>query len=294
MRRARTRAPVPRVGDSLYRLLVAPAEAELAGADQLVVVSDKGLDGLPVHALRGEDKKYLIEKFAISYAPSITALTKMCDRGDRIRARAKPDGTTALVVGVGEFGGREAWLPAAEPEAKAVADLFAGNSKLLLGGDATQARVAAAWADCRFIHFATHGRLNAKAPVYSALVLSQSDATDEGLLTAADLLELDADLGAEMVVLSACATGLGATFGGEGVYGMSWAWFAAGVPSLVVSQWIVSDESTTKLMGVFYTKLLGGASKADALRQAQLARLKDKATRHPFHWAPVVLLGDPR
>ena len=86
----------------------------------------------------------------------------------------------------------------------------------------------------------------------------------------------------------------GRLMAGEGLLGMSWGWFVAGVPSLTVSQWNVSDESTAKLMTVFYDRLLGGATKAEALRQAQLTLLKDRITRHPFFWAPFVLVGDYR
>ncbi|MBA4190352.1 MAG: hypothetical protein C0467_20385 [Planctomycetaceae bacterium] len=80
----------------------------------------------------------------------------------------------------------------------------------------------------------------------------------------------------------------------EGLLGMSWSWFVAGVPSLVVSQWNVDDASTAKLIGEFYTRLIGGATKAEALRHAQIMLLKTKATRHPFFWAPFILVGDAR
>jgi CHAT domain-containing protein len=75
---------------------------------------------------------------------------------------------------------------------------------------------------------------------------------------------------------------------------MSWAWFVAGVPSSVVSQWPVNDASTARLMRVFYERLTAGQSKARSLRQAQLALLADRRTRHPCFWAPFILAGNPR
>jgi CHAT domain-containing protein len=148
------------------------------------------------------------------------------------------------------------------------------------------------WSGRRRLHFATHGRLNEDVPLYSAVVLSQPEGgRDEGLLFARDLL--DEDLSAELVVLSACETGLGRRMNGEGLLGMTWAWFVAGVPSTVASQWPVADDSTARLMQAFYAELKGGAPKAEALRRAQLALLKDRKTRHPFYWAPFVLSGDP-
>ncbi len=195
-----------------------------------------------------------------------------------------------LAVGISDFGRRERALPAAEKEARAVAEAFGAGARLLPGTEATHARLEAAWGSCRYLHFATHGRLDPDAPLYSSLVLSPNH--DEGILYARDLL--DADVPAELVVMSACHTGEGQRMAGEGLLGMSWAWFAAGVPGAVASQWSVGDASTARLMKVFYGRLAAGDSKAEALRQAELALLNDPSTRHPFYWAPFVLVGDDR
>jgi CHAT domain-containing protein len=105
---------------------------------------------------------------------------------------------------------------------------------------------------------------------------------------------VDAEIPAELAVMSACQTGLGRNVSGEGLLGMSWSWFAAGVPSTVASQWSVGDASTAKLMKAFYARLKAGDSKAEALQQAELTLLKDPSTRHPFYWAPFVLVGDDK
>jgi CHAT domain-containing protein len=101
------------------------------------------------------------------------------------------------------------------------------------------------------------------------------------------------DLQADLAVLSACETARGRYGAGEGMIGLSWALFVAGVPATVVSQWKVESASTRDLMLQFHRGLQSGkTSKAEALRQASLSLLKHPATSHPFYWAGFVLVGD--
>lgn len=95
-----------------------------------------------------------------------------------------------------------------------------------------------------------------------------------------------------MLVLSACETARGANKQGEGLIGLTWAAFVAGVPTQVVSQWSVDDEATAQLMGGFYQELKRGLSKDAALRQAALTIMRDGKHQHPFYWAPFLLMGD--
>ena len=99
-------------------------------------------------------------------------------------------------------------------------------------------------------------------------------------------------LSAEMVVLSACDTGRGQNRSGEGIIGLSWALFAAGSPTQVVSQWEVNDASTALLMDYFYKQLSQGQSKGVALQQASAQLMQTASYRHPYYWAPFTLLGD--
>ncbi len=115
---------------------------------------------------------------------------------------------------------------------------------------------------------------------------------DDGFLTAREIYELK--LNAEMVVLSACETARGKNTEGEGVVGLTWALFAAGVPTQVVSQWKVSDASTPLLMAQFYGNLKAGQKKGQSLRNAALAMLHDGKHSHSYHWAAFVLFGDWR
>jgi CHAT domain-containing protein/tetratricopeptide (TPR) repeat protein len=113
---------------------------------------------------------------------------------------------------------------------------------------------------------------------------------EDGLLTAEDVSGLDL-LATELVVLSACETGLGEVHSGEGVFGLRRAFVLAGAKTLVMSLWAVPDQQTQELMENFYRRILAGQGRADALREAQLA-MKAK-NPDPYYWAAFVCLGNP-
>ena len=100
-------------------------------------------------------------------------------------------------------------------------------------------------------------------------------------------------MNADLIVLSACQTGLGKMVRGEGMIGLTRAFMYAGASSVLVSLWSVSDVSTSKLMEKFYENLVvKNQDKAEALRRAQLSMLETERFSHPFYWAPFVLIGD--
>jgi CHAT domain-containing protein len=144
------------------------------------------------------------------------------------------------------------------------------------------------------LHFATHGLLDNRNPLFSYLTLAQTagDKNEDGLLEAREIINMD--LHAKLAVLSACQTARGRVGAGEGVIGMSWALFVAGVPTTVASQWNVDSASTTSLMIDFHRRLTTRPreAKAEALRQAALGLLKSERYRHPFYWAGFVMIGD--
>jgi CHAT domain-containing protein len=147
----------------------------------------------------------------------------------------------------------------------------------------------------RILQFATHGILNSSSPMYSHLLLSQENLenNEDGLLEAWEVMNLN--LNADVVVLAACETARGRFGAGEGMIGMAWAFFVAGSPTTVASQWKVESASTTDLMLEFHRNLrASGArmSKARALQRASLKLLKSREYQHPFYWAGFVLLGD--
>jgi CHAT domain-containing protein/tetratricopeptide (TPR) repeat protein len=295
----------------LYDLLLKPAQGALRGKSGLVIAPDDKLWELPFQALLTQDGRYVIERSAVSYVPSLTVLREMKAR--RNRPQAEPSGYSLLALGNPAIGKetiersaltmrdeRLGPLPEAETEVTALGQLY-GNarSKVYIGAEAREDRLKAEATQARVLHFATHGILNNASPMYSHLVLAQGDKNEDGLLEAWELMQMD--LKADLAVLSACETARGRLGAGEGVIGLTWALFIAGVPSTVVSQWKVESASTRDLMLAFHRRLRtastpakSNATKAEALRQAALKMMKNPETSHPFYWAGFVLVGADR
>ncbi len=148
----------------------------------------------------------------------------------------------------------------------------------------------------RIVHIATHGLLDAERPELSALIFSLVDENgkpQDGFLRAHEIYNLN--LPAELVVLSACETGLGKQIRGEGLVGLTRGFMYAGVPRVVVSLWSVSDRATSELMSKFYRKLLTEKARpAEALRAAQIAMWNEGRWRAPYYWAAFTLQGEWR
>lgn len=146
----------------------------------------------------------------------------------------------------------------------------------------------------RYLHFATHGYLDSERPELSALVLSLVDEKgieQSGFLYAHEIYNLK--LPAEVVVLSACETGLGKEIRGEGLVGLTRGFMYAGAPRVVVSLWSVNDKATAELMGSFYRHMLSeGMRPAAALRAAQIELSRKPEWQSPYFWAAFVLQGE--
>ncbi|HXI23720.1 MAG TPA: CHAT domain-containing tetratricopeptide repeat protein [Pyrinomonadaceae bacterium] len=145
----------------------------------------------------------------------------------------------------------------------------------------------------RYVHVATHGLLDAERPQFTGVVLSLvGNKSNDGFLRTDEIFNLK--LGAPLVMLSACETGLGKEKRGEGVIGLTRAFMYAGAPTVGVSLWSVADKSTAELMTDFYKRLLTATPPppASALRDAQLAMITGKTHSAPFYWAPFVLVGE--
>ncbi|GBE91846.1 tetratricopeptide repeat protein [Nostoc cycadae WK-1] len=146
----------------------------------------------------------------------------------------------------------------------------------------------------RIIHFATHGILNSKHPELSGVVLSLFDPQgmpQNGFLRLRDVFNLN--LKAELVVLSACQTGLGEEVKGEGLVGLTRGFMYAGSPRVVVSMWSVDDQATSELMKAFYKNMLKtGLTPAAALRKAQLEIWRTQKYVAPYYWAAFTLQGE--
>jgi len=184
-------------------------------------------------------------------------------------------------------------LPATRLEVEAIARLYPTDRvAIYLGAEATEESVKSGRpSSARRLHFAVHGQLDEMRPELSGLLLSREPQSNEdGILQAYEIFNLD--LHADLVVLSACETGLGKQLAGEGLVGLSRAFFYAGTPSLVVSLWSVADASTADIMIEFYRRLNRGEGKAEALRSAKRQALDADRLAHPFHWASFILVGD--
>lgn len=283
----------------LYRLLLAPIESELAHASSIVIVPDGPLWTVPFNTLIEPSGRRLIERFAISYAPSIDSLHRMMS----IRGSARGASKSVLAMGNPtlrepaprplHYGARFPPLPHAAQESRAIASLYGGANAVYVGKDATESAFRAQAADYKVIHLGTHAIVDDKAPLYSAIVLraSSEEEGDDGLLEAREIADLS--LRANLVVLSACDTAQGAVVTGEGVIGLSWAFLAAGTPTIVVSQWSVSSEPTASLMVDLHRRLRKGEPIAQALRHAELALCNNPRYDDPLYWSPFIVLGAP-
>jgi CHAT domain-containing protein/tetratricopeptide (TPR) repeat protein len=146
----------------------------------------------------------------------------------------------------------------------------------------------------RILHFATHGLLNSERPELSGLVFSlidQEGKPQDGFLRLHEIYNLQ--LNADLIVLSACETGLGKEIKGEGLIGLTRGFMYSGAPRVVASLWNVDDLATAELMKLFYRRMLkDGLPAGAALRAAQLELSRQKRWASPYFWAGFVLLGE--
>jgi CHAT domain-containing protein len=146
----------------------------------------------------------------------------------------------------------------------------------------------------RIVHFATHGLLNSEHPELSGLVLSLVDEQgrpQDGFLRLHEIFNLR--LQAELVVLSACQTGLGKEIRGEGLVGLTRGFMYAGAARVMASLWQVNDAATAELMKRFYRRMLQrGMRPAAALRAAQIEMWRRPQWESPYYWGAFVLQGE--
>jgi CHAT domain-containing protein/tetratricopeptide (TPR) repeat protein len=190
-------------------------------------------------------------------------------------------------------------LPGTRVEANQIAQIIkqsGGLADIWLDLNASEANLQTKdLKNYRVIHLATHGLLNPKRPQFTGVVLSLiGNKTGDGFLATNEVFNLK--LGAPLVMLSACETGLGTEMRGEGVIGLTRAFMYAGAPTVGVSLWSVSDNSTAQLMTDFYKNMLTGQGMppASAMRAAQQNMIAGKKYAAPFYWAPFVLVGEWR
>jgi len=272
----------------LSDLIVAPLELP-EDVTRLIVGPDRELALVPLSLIAPE--------LEIAFVSSGTVLVTL-------RGQAVPAGEGVLALGAPDHGKGPAdgllahrrnsalgALPGSREEARSVGD------KVLLGADCSEASLAKALAErrrWRAVHFACHGVLNEHNPLLSALVLTP-DAENDGYLTCLDLIRRPVPT--DLAVLSACGTGRGRVFGGEGIQGLARAFVLAGATRVLCSLWDVDDEATRALMVKFYELWNptsgNGLPAAKALRQAQAFVRGHEKWRRPYYWAAWVLWGLP-
>jgi CHAT domain-containing protein len=289
----------------LYTQRLAPIESHLGPYDALP--ETRHVIVLPANVMAGIPIEALTDRFTVSYVPSGTTFAWLIDRRNELADRGAHASGSLLAVGDPNFQRskrasegpttiaerQESFtrLPASRKEIQAVARVFT-HALLLKDSEASEQNLermaqAGDLRNFRFLHFATHGLLDDRQALNSALILAQDKLPDpstlsldskpaiDGRLTAAEILrnwKLDADL----VTLSACETALGKFSGGEGYLGFSQALFLAGARGMVLSLWRVDDRATALLMTRFYENMLGTPekttnrmSKAQALAEAK-------------------------
>jgi tetratricopeptide (TPR) repeat protein len=276
--------------------LVEPLERWSDEDDVVWIVPHAELHLLPLHALK-VGGRYLAERNPVVYSPSASVMP-YC------RARRTGNGRRALVVGDSLPAPKN--LVHARAEAVAVAELL--GVEPLLGERATKRelenKLRELEDDLRVLHVACHGEFDRADPLRSRIKLAPpldgSPSGREPDLSAEEVLGLE--VGAELVALSACASGVSGRWGGDELIGLTRSFLYAGAPSMVVGLWYVADGSTRVLMERFYGALLGrdsgevaaSSSKAQALRYAQRSVMGTEGFEHPYFWSPFVLVGDWR
>ena len=320
------------IARALGRTLVDPLEGALAGRTRLLISPDGALALVPFEALSTARGRVLERyRVSYVQSLSVLALVADRAR-DRAQAGARrellamgaaryeaadaaPAPTRAANVAVGQLALRDAtpgatqraydslglaWrpLPGARREIDAVGRLFAAApGDLYVDENATETRLRALDASgqlMRYRHllFAAHGYLSTEAPALSALVLGRDagDPTSDGYVTVAEWVGYR--LASDLVVLSACDTGVGRDIQGEGVMGLPFALFVAGNRNAVLSLWPVYDEGTAEFMRRFFARVHAGQAHADALAATKRELAATKRYGDPAHWAGFVLYGD--
>jgi CHAT domain-containing protein len=279
------------VQSSLARLndvLIRPIEQNglLRDVKRLIVVPHSSLTYLPFAALRGVDRRYLAERFALLTLPSAGSVIAMR------RQRPVADEPVSTVV----FAPFTRDLPATRTEARSVTGV-AGKAKLFVDGNASEQVFREAANERGVLHLATHGVLNSQNPLFSRIEMARPagrvESTNDGRLSVHELIGMRTR--APLVFLSGCETALGSAWATDFVRGedyatLSQALLYAGAGAAVATLWRINDESAAVFAAHFY-RSLRTLQPAEALSAAQQKMLIDSRYRAPYHWAAYQVAG---
>jgi CHAT domain-containing protein/Tfp pilus assembly protein PilF len=262
----------------LYGILIEPilSKKQLEPADNLAILPDGPLHLLPFSSLLDKNERFLLEKYAISYAPSSSILQYCLDRHkngriDRQSSILFLDGGSDLKGAGREFTSLLSFYP---------------NNKFLSNPDVIAS--GASFDQYEIIHFSGHAQLRMNRPQLLFHTSAGEKYLESQTIHTWNLKKN------RLVVLAGCNTGIGPIFDGETPWGLIPSFLKAGAPSLLVSLLPVDDLTTATLTSRFYESLASGFSKAQALRSAQKSLLNAETRKRPASWVPFVLVGDPR
>ena len=299
-------------GYLLYRQLILPVRRVLDDkVENLIIIPDDSLHHLPFESLITETSplRWMIEDFNISYASSVTAYHEMSARKPKRGPRRTRDLLAFGDPSFGPFRQSPSWISFEDPwepegksgferlvhsgwELRRIGALFKPRKlEIRTREEASEERLKREpLDDFKILHFATHSVIDNEIPARSAVVLSlDEDPAEDGFLQMREIFGLK--LRADLVTLSSCSSGLGKFTRGEGVAGLTRAFFAAGASAVMMSLWEVNDQATSQLMERFYTHLHSSLSISTALRRAQLEMAASDAAWHPYYWAGFVVSG---
>jgi len=288
----------------LYQKLFQPLE-QYNLSNQIIIVPDGILGYLPFDALLTNeiDKKsplkkydYLIQKYQMSYIYSATLLAEMRKQAGNSSCQVLAFAPTfEEAIKASSYLARRRDLGALRfniPESEAVIEEMGGI--LFKAENANKANFLANASDYCILHLSTHGKANDEVGDASFLAFTEiKDSTDyNDKLFVRELYNLN--LNADMVVLSACETGIGELQKGEGIVSLARGFAYAGAKSIITTLWSVDDEETKNIITRFYQNIKTGKNKDAALRQAKLDYLQESSNikAHPFFWAGYIPLGD--
>lgn len=306
--------------EQLADALFPPAlKDELADCDLLCLIPHGPLHALPFSALRWSHDKYLVERFGLCSVPS-AAILRHCQAKNRVRSSGGNHRPSQCLIAA--VAAKDEVVDDFERDGELLASLLLerdppGRVSLRVGAEPSSGRMPATkehiLRECQrydIIHFACHGIFSidgiSRDPLDSALLLSDGatclslaevrtlDVLQRApfLLTAREIFSLK--LTADLITLRACSSGRGELHTGDEMIGLTRAFLYAGAPSLIVSLWNVNKTSSRILLDEFYRRWLGECAtpKWKALQQAQIAVMNNPDYRHPYHWAPFILMGD--
>jgi CHAT domain-containing protein/predicted Zn-dependent protease len=271
----------------LYKILIAPVKDQLDSNREIFLIPDKFLFRLPFTTLFSD--KYLLEDYKISLTPSANVFV-ICSR----KAKELDTGKSETLLSIGNPVFNDVFedlqrLPMAKEEAVQSAEFY-DKPLILKEKDATKEQVMQNLESSDVIHFAGHYVVDEHSPLLSGFVLAGDD-KETALLANYEIIG-EKLLHTRLIVLSACRTGVEKYYNGEGMLGASRTFLATGVPLVVASQWQVDSEASARLMTDFHRRRkIEKLSTAEALRQSQLAMLRDEKYQQPYYWAAFITLG---